>query len=226
MVLNIAFLFGCMSWFSKAMEEQQIKKQEEQLYKIISKEKAHKNTEVKLWMESNLLSESKAYKEKYKTEYQEEYIKLVSIYRDYEDNWDTYKKELDGEKHWVKQLIGGNFNYAMMLDEIKQIIKDKFIVMKRKGLIISKDEYEKIKSIYINSSTRDLTRIWGAEYLKFGIECYKNKKYDIPGYKIVSNNPDNITVILYPRDKRFPVVSKLKVGGAFIDFVKIIGSQV
>ncbi len=203
-VLSIALLFGYVYWFSNPMEEQQVAGGEQPLYKIIA----------------NTVAEG--YKRIYKEEkYKKKYATLVSIYRDYEDNWDTYKKKLDGEKHWAKQLIGGNFNYAMTLDEIKQIIKDKFVAMKRKGLIISKDEYEKIKSSYINRPSTNLTRIWGADWLKTGIELHKNKDYDVPGYKIVSCNPNSINVILFIGNARFPIAARLK--EAFIDFVKIIG---
>ncbi len=226
-VLSIALLFGYVYWFSKPMEEQQIEGGEQPLYEIIAnmvaERKAKEDTDLEFWLETDIPVESAEYKEIYNKKYQEKYTKLMSMYRGYEENWDTYKKKLDEDKHWVKQLIGGNFNYAMTLDEIKQKIKYKFIARKRRGLIISKDEYEKIKSSYINLPSIDLTRIWGAEWLKGGIEHYNNEDYDVPGYKIVSYNPNNINIILYLGDRRFPMASQLKEGEAFIDTVKIIG---
>ncbi len=210
MALSIALLFSSVYWFSKPLhkgksKEQQINGKEQLPYKIIADEIAEE------------------YKRISNEKYEQRYAELVNIYRDYEDNWNTYKKKLDEEKHWAKQLIGGNFNYAMTLDEIKQIIKDKFVAMKRKGLIISKDAYEKIKSSYINRPNTDLTRIWGAEWLKTGIELHKNKDYDVPGYKIVSCNQKSINVVLFFGNGRFPIASRLKKKEAFIDFVKIIG---
>ncbi len=227
MALSIALLFGYVYWFSKPMEEQQIEGRERPLYEtianMVAEREAKEGTDLEFWLETDIPVESEEYKEIYNKKYQEKYTKLVSIYGGHEDNWDTYKKKLDGEGHWVKQLIGGNFNYAMTLDEIEQIIKDKFIAMKRKGSIISKDEYEEIKSSYINLPSIDLTRIWGAEWLKGGIEHYNNDDYDVPGYKIVSYNPNSINIILYLGDRRFPMTSQLKEGEAFIDTVKIIG---
>jgi len=163
--------------------------------------------------------------------YRERYAFLVRKYKYYETHWDKLKvrfkkRELKSVSGWVKQkqLIGGNFDYTNTLDEIKQTIKDKFMTMRQKGLIISKDRYEMIKDKYTGHLGYDLTRVWGAEYLKKEIEKAREQEgYGVPDYVIVADNPNVINIELSVLTTHFPVASKLKQGEAFTDFKKIIG---
>ncbi len=124
----------------------------------------------------------------------------------------------------------GDMNYAMTLKEMEQIVKNKFDAMKQKGLIISKEEFEKIKkSYYIDNTHRDqltdLTRIWGAKYLKEKIN--KSDKlhgqYDVPDYIIVADNPEKINVELW-FGENFPTAGRLK--NAKIFFKNIEGAPI
>ena len=141
-----------------------------------------------------------------------------------------YFKEQESilKDHIKDHLISpyGGINYAMSLEEMKEATEETFKDMKQKGLIISESKFEKIKDLYYTAHHHtDLTRIWGAEYLKNKISASKelNGKYDIPDYIIVANDPNKIKVQLW-FDHRFPVVGIIE--DATIYFKNIKGDPI
>ena len=158
-------------------------------------------------------------------EYQKMYPKLSKKYLEYEEHWDYWKGKLKKMFPRLKKLSGG-LDYSMTLDEIKKVIKKKFIIMAERGLIISQEEYRRIKDRYMGCPRIDLDRIWGAEYVKRSIEKEGREDYDVPGYVIVSSDPNSINIKLNVWHPCAPIICRLKEGEAFIDFVKILGTKV
>jgi hypothetical protein len=156
-------------------------------------------------------------------EREETYQKLIKEYQFYEAHLEKIKTN-------PLASIWGGINYAMTLDEMKQKIREKFNEMKKQGLIISKNKFEKIKNKYWTtlrypSAAHDLTRIWGIDYLKNKIDESKflRDKYDVPNYVIVADDPTNIKVKVYFLNRNYPVVNSLE--NASLYFENIIGKR-
>ncbi len=156
-------------------------------------------------------------------EYNKEYNRLVVLYKDFEDNLEEFKDSLES---WSWATLFCGINYIMTLDEMKKKVEVKFREMKNKGLIVSRDEFEKIEKIYFTEKPSDnLSRIWGGEYLKGKINesKYLQEKYDVPNYVIVADDdPDHIKVKLYFGNLMFPMPTSLK--NASVYFIKIVGT--
>lgn len=148
-----------------------------------------------------------------------QYQKLLKRYREYEEDLDAYVKENP------KASFGG-INYAMTLKEMEQKLQEKFEDMNNRGLIIFKEEFERIKGKYFSRPTDDLTRIWGAEYLKNKINKseYLKSHYDVPTYVIVADDPKHLEINLFFDKPTFPNAGTL--GNAYIYFEKIVGPRV
>lgn len=95
-------------------------------------------------------------------------------------------------------LAMGGINSVMTFEEMKTKIKQKFQAMKELGLIITSVDFEKIKNDYYPLPRTNLTRIWCADYLKNESKAFSalNNHYDVPGYIIVLNDPDQETIKL------------------------------
>ncbi len=184
------------------------------IYDILAQQYARKFVEG-FWPKPELFDENE--------EYSKEYNKLVEKYKNYEDNLEAFRKHLAREQYPLMILRGG-IDYTMTLDEMRQKIKEKFSEIKKKGLIISKDEFKKIEKNYFTiRKHEDLTRIWGREYLKGKINNseYLQKRYDVPNYVIVADDdPDHIKLKLQ-FSTLFPTFGHLE--NATIYFIKIIG---
>ncbi len=159
-------------------------------------------------------------------EYNKEYNRLVVLYKYFEDNLEKFKDSLES---WSWATLFCDINYIMTLDEMKKKVKAKFSEMKTNGLIVSRDEFEKVKENYFISSIiriregRDLTRIWGGEYLKSEFESKNLQgKYDVPKYVIVADDTDHIKVNLSFGNLMFPMPTSLM--NASVYFIKIVGT--
>jgi hypothetical protein len=137
-------------------------------------------------------------------------------------------------------LFGG-INYGMTYSQMKKSIEEKFNNINQAGKIVTQKRFEEIKDFYYtdhadawsrfesqsktNPILFDLTRIWGAEYLKSKMKESSNLAYDYdtPEYVIVNEDPKNITVSLW-FESRFPVVSTLIHGKIY--FKRIIGKPI
>jgi hypothetical protein len=138
---------------------------------------------------------------------------------------------LDGRIQHVKDeplsSIWGGINYGMSLEEMEQAVRDKFIALYAEGKIISEDDFEKIKNDYYTEKPHtELSRLWGAFYLKNAIDKSDDLrgKYDVPDYVIVAPDLDNIEVDLGLLNDMWPIVSSLK--NATFYFKKITGRRV
>jgi len=144
-----------------------------------------------------------------------QYQKLLEDYIEFEDHFNQIKEEPEASY--------GGINYIMTLEEMKQTLKEKFVTMKKNGLIFSKDEFEKIKDKYFNRPINDLTRIWGADYLKNKISESEQlqAEYGVPNYIIVAQDPNSIKINLSFSNELFPIANSLENG--LIYFEKIAG---
>ena len=125
----------------------------------------------------------------------------------------------------VNALCGG-INFFMSLDEMKQKIRGELTPH-----IITTEEFKKIEKDYYKGArggdypSQDLTRIWGANYLKWAI---KNKsldeKYGVPDYVIVADDPNNIEIKL-SFSKIFPCTGA-KHTGISEDFGGLVGASI
>jgi len=96
----------------------------------------------------------------------------------------------------------GGINYTMNIDEMKKKIQEVFAQWEKEGLIISQQEFEKIKEKYFvppSGPTKSLDRVWGALYLKKRFEADPNLKerYDVPKFIVVYENTGPIQVKLF-----------------------------
>ena len=150
--------------------------------------------------------------------YSKKYNELIESYKVFENELEEFKEI---EEQDPLAILFGGIDYTMTLYEMRQKIKEKFSEMKKKGLIISKAKFEKIKKKYFTSH-RDLTRIWGVEYLKGKINKseYLRKNYDVPNYVIVADDPNRIKVNIY-FNEMFPLLRDLENDSIY--FIKIVG---
>ena len=164
------------------------------------------------------------------TKVEEEYKKLVRTYEGYEKKYSHIIK-----KNKVKTTlrVSGGLDYSMTLNKMKQYVKNRFLEIKKKGLIITRAQFEKIKDTYFLKAdhyfSRDLTRIWGIEHVKLMIEDDEELRnaIDVPDYVIVVDN--NSTKHMYAGVDLFPyvrcnpqispIVSKLKNANIYFEYI-------
>ena len=129
--------------------------------------------------------------------------RAIELCKQCEKKRKTLRKNL--EKH-PSAYIFGEINYDMTLEEMKQKIREKLNTMKKRGLLISKEEFKKIKNVYFDYPFTNITRIWGIEYLKKKINEseYLRKKYNVPGYVIVVDDISDIKIELDFYNSDFP----------------------
>lgn len=161
--------------------------------------------------------------------YKKEAFNADEFYQDLVKEYKEYEGHLEKIQHIPQASMWGGINFTMTLNEMKEKIQEKFIAMKNYGLIISIEEFEEIKHQYYRSHRcphTNLTRIWGADYLKEKIEASSKlrERYEAPDYIIVADDPDKIDMTLYFGDVYCPIVDTLK--NAKIYFKKIKGSGV
>lgn len=207
--IGIAFLSSNMLW---AMKNQESKKVDKPIYEILAEEGAAKIGRFP-WTTDEEHAQDK--KERY-----DYLLKRNKICEESFANYKKYIKESPLESMW------GGINYSMTLDEMKKAVKAKFQEMKKQGLIISEQDFAKIKNQYYDKPSNNLSRIWGADYLRQKIHA-NNKMlsdYDVPEYIIVVDNPSKIGLVLSFALERWPTVAKLTNG--YIYFKNIEGEEV
>ena len=177
------------------------------IYEILARKK------VEEWKE--LRKEQGVFLVRIPFDFEKYYVELLEKYKEYEGH-------LAEVKHVPEASLWGGINYAMTLEEMKQKIKATFSGMKRNGLIVSKNEFEGIKDKYFNSPRTDLNRIWGVEYLKNKISESPtlSKKYDVPQYIIVVDDPHKISVKISFFSEFFPSVNALNNGEIYFENIK------
>jgi hypothetical protein len=106
----------------------------------------------------------------------------------------------------IKMCASGGLDYSMSLNDMKKNITNKFKEMNTNDRIITKTEFKKIKDNYFlkmkSHATKDMTRIWGIEYVKSIIKNDEelHKIIDVPNYVIVVENPEkpiSVTIHLF-----------------------------
>lgn len=191
------------------------KAQKSEIYEIIAQQDTLDEEESS---EESDLPDSLKKKKMNDEDAEKHYQKLVKKYKRYEN-------KLKNVKDLYVASIWGGIDYTMSLDEMKERTKEIFAILKKNNLIISKEDFQTVKhNYYIPAKPQaDLTRIWGAEYLKGQIKQSQElqESYDVPSYIIVAENPNDIEVQLYLGDEYCPVVRQLT--NAKIYFEKIDG---
>jgi len=144
------------------------------------------------------------------------YKKLTEEYQKHEANLQELKNQP------IASVMGG-INYSMTLDEMLEKLQNKFLHLKQNNQIISQEEFENIKDGYFDLPHTDLTRIWGAEYLKEKIQqsSYLRTKYDVPDFVIVLNDSNELTINISFYTRLFPIPLELLNGHIY--FKKIHG---
>ena len=152
----------------------------------------------------------------------ERYAMLLSKYEGCEAHFKEYGKYM--EEASLESLWGG-INYSMTLDDMRKKVKEKFQNLKNSGLIISKKDFGKAKDQYYDKPSDNLTRIWGADYIRQQLQEKKwEDRYGVPDYIIVVDDPHAIQVVLNFTQERWPTVSLLLNGDIY--FKKIVGKGV
>jgi hypothetical protein len=148
------------------------------------------------------------------------YGEYIPLYKKYDD---LLKNLKNNPKEYSLASVMGGINYGMTLDEMKQKVKELFLSMKKNGVIISKEAFEKVKGRYFPVPSTNLTRIWGADHLKKefnGSKYLSEKKYDVPGYVIVVDDPNVIKLRLSFGDRTFPIPLELENGKIYFEEIK------
>lgn len=125
--------------------------------------------------------------------------------------------------------LWGGIHYGMSLQEMKQSVNALFHAMHAEGKIISRTDFEKIKEDYYAESSRraqkDLSRLWGAFYLKDSINKSDDlaSRYDVPDYLIVSDGQIiEVEFIFHPT---WPIVWHIKNASLYFKRVKGVFSD-
>jgi hypothetical protein len=155
----------------------------------------------------------------------EQYLKHLPTTRMYEKllyNQPTLAEKI--RQSPITKLSGG-ISYFMSLDEIKKVAQNAMQQLKDQGKIITPAQFQEIEQAYhfVSPQHTDLTRIWGANYLKaFFIEHHKSG-FDVPDYVIVTEDPQRIELTLNLANTResTPIIAHLS--NSKIYFKKIDG---
>ena len=147
------------------------------------------------------------------------------------------KKKLKKKKGSIRNLfetvdtsLMGSINYGMSWDEIEKKVTKMFTRMRENGSIVTKKEFEKIKNQYYDLERDDISRIWGADYLKRAIsQDPELSQYDVPDYVIVLDDLKTVTIyIKFDESWNVPAISTIRAGGSRpkIYFKSISGKNV
>ncbi len=133
---------------------------------------------------------------------------------------DTLEKTIQGgslPQDWDVYSPAGGFKLTEDINTIDGFVQKKFKDLKESGLIMSRSEFEKredptkfrkpgIQHKDSPSKVGDLTRLWGAEYLREKLKSRKN--YDVPRTIIVIEDGITTLPITVKKDKLSVVVKQ------------------
>jgi len=137
----------------------------------------------------------------------ENFDKKIKEYKNFDEIATHFNEILEGKEQkdddklqaTLEQLsMCGGINYTMTVDEMKKKVQEVFSQWEKEGLIISEQEFEKIKANYF-PRPMDLDRLWGALYLKKRFETseFLKNRYDVPNFIIVRENIQPIQVTIF-----------------------------
>lgn len=139
-----------------------------------------------------------------------------------EDEYGRYKeydKLLQAKKDQLLRLpivgLGGGLHFGMSPEDMQKVIKQRFCLMQEKGKVIPPATFESIKDEYYTSAPgiqTDLTRIWGADYLKHAFKRFSMQEYAVPEFIIVTDNPKRMLVTMLDSNKYVPLIKHLRNG--------------
>ncbi len=105
--------------------------------------------------------------------------------------------------------VAGGLNYTITLDEMVCTIQKKFREMRKKGLIVTREEFKKYdKQEWFFKPGSNLTRIWGSEYLAERFKQEKKSSYKVPSYIIVVDDLTNLKILVCWA-ACFPIISRI-----------------
>lgn len=135
-----------------------------------------------------------------KQSYEEaEYAKLA---RKYENK---LKKHPEIKNQFPRYQIAGNTSYFMTLEELKNHISIWLKHMRQQHQLITRAEFAKMNQSQWYPKTSNLTRIFGAEYLK---NMLRDPSIRVPKYLIVVDNMQDIRIEI-KWDFCFPIIKNI-----------------
>jgi hypothetical protein len=151
-----------------------------------------------------------------------ELLEKEKKYKEWELEFPIIKEALDlkAENEYLIQIRGG-IHLAMDFDEILKRIKNKLFNLRKNKLLITGEEFEELDKSKWLLKGKDLSRIWGAEYLKNMFRRDKNSNFSTPEYIIVVDDLYDIRVKINTPADGLPCVNSIESG--LIYATKIIG---
>lgn len=170
----------------------------------------------------NNIAYAEAYQRHFEEAKKENYAKLLSLFRQYEQKL-SQSNALNQDP---QAQVSGGISYAMTIDEMREVAKQKFQALKDQDKIITPREFEAIKNNYheVEPQHTDLTRVWGADYLKKRFTENNTQNFDVPDYVIVTENPNHLKIELNLANSENPRISALKNGHIY--FQRIEGTPI
>ena len=143
------------------------------------------------------------YELKHKKILTERFTKLETIFRDERlpRDWDSYEP-------------AGGIKMSMDPIDFPHFVQNKFKKLREVGILLSRSEFEKKEdpSKFRNPGkggiySQDLTRLWGAEYLR---NILKNEDYKVPRFYLVVDEGVNEFTVNLRKDKMSVVINTCK----------------
>ncbi len=126
-----------------------------------------------------------------------------ALYESYEGKFNEWKLK------FPSYPVAGDLKYTMTLAEITKVIEKKFREMRKKGQIVTREEFKKLdKREWFFKPGSNLTRIWGAEYLAGCFKREKKSSYKVPSYIIVVDDLANLKILVC-WSSCFPIISRV-----------------
>lgn len=137
-------------------------------------------------------------------------------YKEWELEFIKIKDGLDYilENNYLLKIKGG-IHLAMDYNEIIQIIRNKLLNFRKNKLLITEEEFKKIDETKWYERGNNLTRVWGAEYLKYMFIKDSISDFSVPEYMIVVNNLDDIRIQITTPLNDLPCICKILTGSIY-----------
>lgn len=124
---------------------------------------------------------------------------------------ETAMRTMDLPEDWDAYEPAGGLKLSIDPDQINPFVQKKFADLRKAGLLLFRSEFEKQEDPARfrqpgKSQNDDLTRLWGAEYLREKLRSVKH--YSVPRFLIVVENGVKNIPVTVVKDKLSLVISK------------------
>lgn len=123
------------------------------------------------------------------------------------------KKKLKKEKPAPRIDFPHRLDYLMSINDMQKVIQNQFSEMEKNGLIVSQDQFEKIKDEYDTLAHSAPTKISGTDALKNYIENspeLKEKYHVLPYIIVVLNHAKQISIKVSFYNQQMPMLYSLE----------------